>query len=88
MGFILTLLALITLGQDLYTWAGSHAFGISSLAEAWMRINTGSLSAFQSFIEDISPALWRSVFLPVFNLPAFAVLGLPGLILMLVCRPR
>ena len=60
--------------------------GTISLGWLWFQVHGNSLVGFQALIEkNISPAVWQPVqYLLI--LPAWLVLGIPGVILGLSCR--
>lgn len=61
---------------------------LTRLGEFWNDIHQASQQAFRVMIEGAAPWLWNSVVKVVLNQPAFAVLGILGILLMLVFRPR
>ena len=60
---------------------------ITRLGELWNDINQASQQSFQAMVEDVSPLLWSSVMKLLLNQPAWAVLGILGIVLMLLFRP-
>ena len=67
--------------------AGMIMAAQSSLATATMfDVNQASQQSFQAMVEGVSPLLWNSVMKFVLNQPAWAVLGLLGIVLMLLFR--
>jgi hypothetical protein len=59
-----------------------------SLGEIWFRVHANSLVGFQALIEkSVSPALWPPI-LFVLQIPGWLLLIPPGLLLMILCRPR
>lgn len=61
---------------------------ITRLGEFWNDIHQLSQQSFRASVEDIAPWLWSSVVQVVLNQPTFAVLGVLGLALMVLFRPR
>jgi hypothetical protein len=61
---------------------------LTKLGEFWNDIHQASQQAFRTMIEGAAPGLWDSVVKVALNQPAFAVLGLTGILLMLLFRPR
>ena len=49
--------------------------------------NQASQQPFQAVVEGVSPLLWNSVMKLLLNQPAWAVLGILGIVLMLLFRP-
>jgi hypothetical protein len=72
---------------ELVSWArGAHA--TSSLGSIWFQIHANSLVGFQALIEQrISPMVWPPI-QALLTWPAWLVLGVPGLALILLCWPR
>jgi hypothetical protein len=64
-----------------------QALRLTRLGEFWNDIHQSSQRAFQATVEDASPALWN-LFKLVLNQPAWAVMGVLGLLLLLVFRAR
>ncbi len=60
---------------------------ITRLGELWNDVNQASQQAFQAMVEEFSPLLWNSVMKLVLNQPAWAVMGILGILLMLLFRP-
>ncbi len=62
---------------------------MTPLGEAWFAASPTSLARFQSFIEtSVSPAVWEYAAVPLLMAPLAAVLGVAGLLLILLGRPR
>ena len=51
-------------------------------------MNQASQAAFRAWVEGKAPWLWTSVVKVVLEQPVFAVLGVVGIILMILFRPR
>jgi len=64
-----------------------QALRLTRLGEFWNDIHQSSQRAFQAMVEDASPALWNLVKL-VLNQPAWAVMGVLGILLLLLFRAR
>lgn len=59
------------------------------LGVTWLATAPDSLARFQSFVEtNLSNAVWERLAVPVLGAPLFAVLGLLGIALLLIGRPR
>jgi hypothetical protein len=58
------------------------------LGEFWNDVHQSSQQAFRVMVESSSPWLWNSVVRTLLNQPTFAVLGVLGILLMLLFRPR
>jgi len=98
LGFILGLLLLLAaagaLGRDLWLWLGAEAadgagFRLHALGNLWAALHRESLLLLQPAIErHVAPWLWEDLVFPLLQAPAAIVLGLPGLLLLRLCRPR
>jgi hypothetical protein len=59
-----------------------------SIGAIWFRVHANSLVGFQALIEKgVTPAVWSPIQW-LLTLPAWLVLGLPGLLFVLLCRNR
>jgi hypothetical protein len=77
--------AAVVLGLGHVLGGGAGAVSIGSL---WYQIHPNSLVGTQGLVErNVGPEAWAYV-QEVFVAPAWLTLGLPGLVLALLCRPR
>jgi hypothetical protein len=58
------------------------------LGEFWNDIHQASQQSFRVMLEQAAPWLWTNVVKLLLNQPTFAVLGVLGILLMLLFRPR
>lgn len=59
------------------------------LGVTWLATSPDSLARFQSFVEtNLSNAAWTNLVVPVLGAPLFAVLGVVGIALLLIGRPK
>ena len=65
-----------------------QALRLTRLGEFWNDVHQASQSAFRTWIEAKAPWLWTSVIRLILDQPVFAVLGILGIVLMLLFRPR
>jgi hypothetical protein len=94
--FIFRLLALIIIAAAfillIYDGAKSIAdssIHINTLGQLWTDIHAGSLQALQAMTERrVSARLWGLIARPVLDQPAWLVLGIIGIILMLLGRKK
>jgi hypothetical protein len=85
LGFVLLLLAAASALAEIIMLA-QGAPGTISLGWIWFQIHGNSLVGFQALIEkSISPAVWQPIQY-LLTLPAWLVLGIPGVIFGLSCR--
>jgi hypothetical protein len=61
---------------------------LTRLGEFWNDVHQASQQAFRTMVEGASPWLWNSVAKVVLNQPVWAVMGVVGILLMLLFRPR
>ncbi len=54
----------------------------------WNDIHQSSQFAFRTWVEGIAPWLWTGVIRVLLDQPVFAVLGVVGILLMILFRPR
>ena len=59
-----------------------------ALGQFWNDIHQSSQQAFRAWVEGIAPWLWTGVVKVILDQPVFAVLGVLGILLMLLFRPR
>ena len=83
-------LALVLLVVDGTKSLGANAIVFTSLANLWTQIHPPSLAAMGGFFESrFFAALLDAAFKAILNYPAFAVFGVPGVVLALLGRaPR
>ncbi len=86
-GLILMVLAFLSLVYDGARTIADQTLRLTRLGELWNDINQASQQSFQSAVEGLSPFLWNSVAKAVLNQPAWAVLGIIGILLLLLFRP-
>jgi hypothetical protein len=65
-----------------------QAVRLTRLGEFWNDVHQTSQQAFRVMVEGASPWLWNSVIKAVLNQPVWAVMGILGILLMLLFRPR
>lgn len=89
LGWLLTLGALAIAAAELYAWRGQGSYHIIAIGELWYRGSPSSLNLVQAAVQrHLDPALWDDVLRPILLLPAWAVLGVPGVLLLLLRRRR
>jgi hypothetical protein len=64
-----------------------QALRLTRLGEFWNDIHQSSQRSFQVMVEEVSPALWNLARM-VLNQPAWAVMGVLGILLLLLFRAR
>jgi uncharacterized membrane protein YdfJ with MMPL/SSD domain len=69
-------------------WVADQSLHFTQFGQFWNDINQASQQAFRTWVESKAPWLWTSVVRLVLDQPVFAVLGVLGILLMLLFRPR
>ncbi|MEZ5825227.1 MAG: hypothetical protein R3C97_10960 [Geminicoccaceae bacterium] len=88
LAFVLLVLAGATAIAEAFHMLASGSYRPVSLGSIWYSLDGNSLVGFQALIEkNISPVVWSPIQF-LLTLPAWIVLGAPGLLLLLTCRPR
>ena len=81
-GWLLVAGAAVMAVREAVMWAQSGEWTPIAAGQLWFDLHKDSLQLVQPAIERyILPALWDPVILTVLQWPAWAVLGLPGLVL-------
>ena len=93
LGLVLIAGALMVFGADALRSLESGEVGINSFAEVWAlldgRLGTMSLDGFKAWAEaTLPPAAWDPGVVSVLSYPAWAVLGVLGIVIALIFRPR
>ncbi len=94
-GWLLLVAALATLGWDIADALNNDDWNSSALGLRWFQVHSPSLGlaqvVFQRFIfsnAGIGPWLWDPVIQTVLLWPAWAVFGVPGIVLTFLFRRR
>ncbi len=88
-GWILVLAALAAFAYEVVGAFGPGGYALRAGGELWYQIHSNSLVGFQALIEkQLAPWLWSAILQPILLAPAWAALGVPGLLLALLCRHR
>ena len=86
-GLFLLVIGFLSLVYDGARTIADQTLRITRLGELWNDINQASQQSCQALVEGVSPQRWYSVLKLRLNKPAWAVLGILGIVLMLVFRP-
>lgn len=89
-GGILLAVALVALGGDALASFEQGRLAVAALGELWFRLDPGSLNLMQAVVQRyLWPGLWDPVIVAILRLPAVAVFGVPGIVLLVLARlPR
>lgn len=85
-GLLMLVVAFLALVYDGARTIADQTLRITRLGELWNDINQASQKSFQAMVEGFSPLLWSSVMKVILNQPAWAVIGIFGILLLLVFR--
>ncbi|GBD45160.1 hypothetical protein HRbin40_02662 [bacterium HR40] len=88
LGYVLVVAAAATgFAQLLMIWAAGRYLPVS-IGSIWFNLHANSLVGFQAFVEShLGSLAWAPVRFLIAQ-PAFLVLLVPGLLLLVACRPR
>ena len=87
-GLLLLAAGFIFLIYDGQRSIADQTLRLTKLSEFWNDIHQSSQQAFRSWVEGHAPWLWPSIVKMVLDQPVFVVMGLLGIVLMLLFRPR
>ena len=87
-GLLLLAGGFIFMVYDGARWVADQTLRFTRAADLWNNIHQSSQQAFRVWVEGIAPWLWTSVVKVILDQPVFAVLGVLGILLMLLFRPR
>jgi hypothetical protein len=69
-------------------WVADQTLRFTRFEDFWNNVHQSSLQAFRTVVMGAAPWLWTSVVKVILEQPTFAVMGVLGILLMLVFRPR
>jgi hypothetical protein len=84
---LLMVVAFLSLIYDGARTIADQTLRLTRLGELWNDISQTSQQAFQKSVEGLSPFLWNNVVKQLLNQPAWAVVGIAGILLLLLFRP-
>jgi hypothetical protein len=88
-GWLLILAALAVLLYDAWGWHQTGAWRMIPAGQLWFDLDRSSLNLAQAAIErHVWRFLWFPVISTILQWPAAAVLGVPGIVLVLIGRRR
>ena len=87
-GLLLLAAGFIFMVYDGARWVADQNLRFTQFGQFWNDLNQSSQSAFRTWVEAKAPWLWTGVIRIVLEQPAFAVLGVLGILLMILFRPR
>ncbi len=87
-GLLLLAGGFIFLVYDGARWVADQNLRFTRFGEFWNDIHQSSQQAFRTMVEGAAPWLWNSGIKIILDQPVFAVMGVIGILLMLLFRPR
>jgi hypothetical protein len=69
-------------------FVADNTLRFTRFGQFWNDVHQSSQQAFHALVEAKAPWLWNSVVRVVLDQPVFAVMGVLGILLMLLFRPR
>ncbi len=89
LGWLLIVLAVAAAGHEAISSIDAGAYKMFAFGTLWAKIDIASLNLIQAVIQRyVWPWLWDGVILNLLLLPAWAVLSVPGILLVLGFRVR
>ena len=87
-GIVLLIVAFVSAAAEGGVRAIYHMKGLFvSTQELWSALSPKTLIFARHAVEDIYPVLWDPFVLAIFSFPAWIVAGVPGMALVIYCRP-
>ena len=86
-GLLLLVGGFIFMVYDGARWVADQNLRLTRFGQFWNDIHQSSQQAFRAWVEATAPWLWSSVKI-ILDQPVFAVMGVLGILLMLLFRPR
>jgi hypothetical protein len=87
-GLLLLAGGFIFMVYDGARWVADQNLRFTRFGEFWNDIHQSSQQAFRAMVEGVAPWLWTSFVTVILDQPVFAVMGVLGILLMLLFRPR
>lgn len=87
-GLLLLAGGFIFMVYDGARFVADQTLRFTRFGQFWNDIHQASQQAFRTWIEGFAPWLWTGVIRVLLDQPVFAVLGVVGILLMILFRPR
>ena len=87
-GLLLLAGGFIFMVYDGARWVADQTLQFTQFGQFWNDIHQASQAAFKAWVESKAPFLWGWIVKAILDQPVFAVLGLLGVVLMVLFRPR
>ena len=87
-GLLLLAGGFIFMVYDGARWVADQNLRFTRFGQFWNDMNQASQAAFRAWVEGKAPWLWDGIVKVLLDQPVFAVLGILGIVLMILFRPR
>jgi hypothetical protein len=87
-GLLLLAGGFIFMVYDGARWVADQNLRFTRFGDFWNDMNQASQAAFKVWVESKSPWVWNGIVKVLLDQPVFAVLGVIGIVLMILFRPR
>jgi ABC-type phosphate transport system permease subunit len=87
-GLLLLAGGFIFMVYDGARFVADNALHFTRFGQFWNDVHQSSQQALHAWVEGAAPLLWNSVVRVILDQPVFAVMGVLGILLMLLFRPR
>jgi len=87
-GLLLLAGGFIFMVYDGARWVADQTLRFTRFDDFWNNIHQSSLQALRVWLEATAPWVWTNVVKLILSQPVFAVMGVLGILLMLLFRPR
>jgi hypothetical protein len=87
-GLLLLAGAFVFMVYDGARFVADQTLRFTPLGQFWNDVHQASQQVFRVWVEGVAPWLWTSVVRVILDQPVFAVMGVLGILLMLLFRPR
>ena len=87
LGWILIACAVLVLGMEIVQYFQTGTYRVTVAGKLWFDLDRSSLNLTQAVLQRyVHPLVWDSGVAPLLQLPAWAVFGVPGILLAWLCR--
>ncbi len=87
-GLLVLACGFILMVYDGARFVADQTLRFTRFGQLWDDIHQSSEQAFQVWVKGAAPWLWNRAIKVILDQPAFAVLGIVGILLMILFRPR
>jgi hypothetical protein len=87
-GLLLLACGFVFMVYDGARWVADQNLRFTRFGQFWNDIHQASQQTFRTWVESKAPWVWTNVVKVILDQPVFVVLGVLGIFLMLLFRPR